>query len=690
MDSSGSGHPLSKGTTTGDTAARRDHGSAASRAAIDLVARAYLEYKCAWIASRLECRTVGDTKEITLNRYTVHTGDSTAVDRMRAELPLRLATTIDVDDPMLVECVHLSRRAGCIKDFWHEPGKRAVHWLGRSLCANDDAAHCALEIGALVGNRRWRAYADTSSNVRRGTALPWTPCIVAGARNRRRDLFLQDYDTLAAREMLDRVSQTGGRDDATGARGRRHRPVVRHGGMCAVEVAPGQWDLSRGPSAKSTGMPPVDTECMAHMLTSARLATHHNATISLYVGGHPCAGMGSAGKHVSLALAKTSLDRDDARTRGVVTAAALIDDPHQADFVEMASAVRNALAVAQDSLQMIAPDAAWLVGLREALHSEDSSRLRLSVGDVWDAAAPSSAIECGDVTFVADARSVWRNAFGATVSWDDLVQTVRPRRLPGLPSITLVPSGRVIDMRFTRDDPCVAPDFAYRLCCNALTGDLGAIDWMGVLALASPQWAMLDTTVCRVLSWMRDGAPVPAPPSTNYGAHWREPLVDWILDLVPADDPAARFAAAQDAFNREVLRGIVEAGQHAIYHCVCVRADNNNKGDADATSKQCDGMCLWRECDYISAYYRGSNTGPTHSKTYRRAVTDLLTRVPLSIDGRHILAADAFCPLLGDQGRGVEALVRALYTCAPLRKKIIEPAQLALAERVLAPIGSMQ
>ncbi|AJF97187.1 hypothetical protein TW95_gp0453 [Pandoravirus inopinatum] len=666
-------------TTDTTTTTRRRHGTAVGRAAIDLVAAAYLEHKIEWIASRLDCRVDGGVATITLNGHTVHTGDADTLDRVRAELPTRLAATVDIDDPMFVQCVYLSEHAKRITDFWEQPGRRAVDWLGRSLCADDDVAHCALDIAALVGGPRWQAYVDTSANVRVGTTLPWTPCLVAGARNTRRDLFLQDWDMLVIRDILDRVRQSHGPDGTVYAQ-RRRQPVVRHGGLCAVEVAPGQWDLSRGPSGKSTGMPPVDVDCMAQMLASARLVTYHHTGVSLHIDGHMWACVEEAGKHVNIALAQTSLDRNVARTRAILSAAALTDDPRKGDFVDMASAVHDAVAIDQGSRHTVAPDSAWLAGLREALHHQESLRMRLWIGGVWDAAIPSVVIECVNESFVADAQGVWRDAFGVVASWDDLMRAAQVKRRLGSSSITLMPHyGRDVNVRLTRDDPCAAPDFAHRLCCDALAGDLYAIDWLGVLALASPQWAMLDATVCGVLTWVRDGALTTAPPSGN-SAPWCESLIDWILDMAAGDDASARFAADEDAFNRSALCAIDEAGRRVSDRCMCTGPGSDN------IPACCDGMCIWRTHDHIATLPKVSG-GPgmkvLYKATYRGAVTRSLTRTALGIDGRQILAADAFCPLLGERGRGVEALVRALHTCEPLRKGIIEPAQLALADRVL-------
>nr|UMO78460.1 hypothetical protein [Pandoravirus belohorizontensis] len=653
------------------------HGTATARAAIDLVARAYLTYKVDWIAARLDCRLTDGVAVVTLNGHAVHTGSADTLGRARAELPARLAATVDIDDPMMAQGGYLSEGAIRVTDFWKQPGRRACDWLEASLCAGDDVAHFALEIAALVGDPRWQTYADTSTNVRTGVALPWTPCLVAGARNTRYDLFLQDWDTLTIRQVLDRASQSCQRDVAETRRCRR--PVVRHGGLCAVEVAPGEWDLSRGPSAKSARLPPVDADCVAQMLACARLANQHHGEVSLHVGGHMYACVQAAGKHISISLAQTSLDRGAERTRAVLSAARLTHDPRRNDFEEMAYVVRKADAMRDVSETLDAqgvPDGSWLAGLRQALHREDSSRLRLSVGAVWDAAKPSSAIDCANVSFVADAYGTWRDPFGAAASWDDLVRAAHVKRRLGRPHIILMPGTHIVDATMTRADPCVAPDFAYRLCCEALAGDPGAVDWLGVLALASPPWAMLCASICRVLSWVEDGAPV-TDSSLESGPLWREPLVDWILDVAPGDNADARFAVAEVEYKNELAFGTTDAANRTTDRaCGC-----NRSGEADRAIG-CDGTCAQRKRTAVSGATGGTRS--SHRKiAYRDAVANLLTRAPLAIDGRQILAVDAFCPFLGEAGRGVEALVRALYTCEPLRVKVLDQAQLALAERVL-------
>ncbi|BCU02771.1 hypothetical protein [Pandoravirus japonicus] len=665
-------------TTTVTTTTSRRHGTSTASAAIDLVAQAYLAYRVDWIASRLDCRLTDGVGVITLNGHKVHVGSVDALDRVRAELPARLAATVDVDDPMMAQGGYLFEGVKRVTDFWKQPGPRARDWLEASLCDGDDAAHFALEIAALVGDPRWQSYADTSTNVRTGVALPQTLCLVAGARNTRYDLFLQDWDTLTIRQVLDRASQSCQRDVAETRRCRR--PVVRHGGLCAVEVGPGEWDLSRGPSAKSARLPPVDADCMAQMLACARLAGRHHGEVSLHVGGRMYACLQAAGKHVSISLAQTSLDRDPERTRAVLSAARLTSDPRRNDFEEMAYVVRKADAMRDVSETLDAqgvPDGSWLAGLRQALHREDSSHLRLSVGAVWDAAKPSSAIECASVSFVADAYGTWRDPFGAAASWDDLVRAAHAKRRLGRPYVVLMPGGHIVDVTLTRTDPCVAPDFAYRLCCEALAGDPGAVDWLGVLALASPAWAMLDTTVCRVLSWVKDGAPATAS-SPESGSLWREPLIDWILDVAPGDDAGARFAVAEAEYKNKLAFASTDAADQTTDHaCDCDRP-----GETDRATG-CDGMCAQRRRTVVSGATGGTRPFPKKI-AYMDAVTELLARTPLDIDGRQILAADAFCPFLGETGRGVEALVRALYTCEPLRTKVLDPAQLALAERVLA------
>lgn len=668
-------------TTTITTTTSGRHGTSTARAAIDLVAQAYLAYRVDWIASRLDCRLADGVGVITLNGQTVYVGSADTLDRARTELPARLAATVDVDDPMMAQGGYLSEGVKRVTDFWKQPGPCARDWLETSLCAGDNAAHLALEIAALVGNPRWEAYADTSTNVHTGVALPWTPCLVAGAHNTRYDLFLQDWDTLVIRQVLDRASQSCQHDTAETRRCRR--PVVRHGGLCAVEVAPGQWDLSRGPSAKSTGLPPVDADCMAQMLACARLVNQHHGDVSLHVGGHMYACLQEASKHISISLAQTSLDRDAERTQAVLSAASLMGDPRQRNMRDMAYVVRKAISmcdVSETSDARTVPDGSWLAGLRQALHREDSPRLRLSMGAMWDAAEPSSAIDCANVSFVADAYGAWRDPFGVVASWDDLVRAAHVKRRLGRPHVVLMPGTHIVEVTMTRVDPCVAPDFAYRLCCEALAGDPRVVDWMGVLALASPPWAMLDATVCRVLSWVKDGAPVTTS-SPEGSPLWREPLVDWILDVAPGEDAGARFAVAEVEYKNKLAFAATDAADQTIDHaCGCDRL-----GEADRAAG-CDGMCAQRRRTTVSGATGG--TRPFHKKiAYRDAVTTLLTRTPMGIDGRQILAADAFCPFLGEAGRGVEALVRALYTCEPLRTKVLDPAQLALAERVLCAVS---
>ncbi|WBR14869.1 hypothetical protein pkur_cds_695 [Pandoravirus kuranda] len=676
-------------STTAVNTPRRRHATPEAASAIDLVARAYAEHKTLWITSNLQCRVSGDdaTATIALNGYTLWTGPAETVDTARAELEARLATATDPSHPMFSRGGYMSVDVDRMADFWRGPelASHVMRWLRASLGPDsDDAAHCAMEIAGLVGHRRWMAYADASTNVRTGIVLPRTHCITAAADKTDLDALERDCDALAIREALDSVDRLCG--SRIREMPRRRKPYAVCVSLCAVYVAPGLWDLARAPYYKSRGLPPVDSDCLARLFATER---RHQpfANVSLYVDDciHACVGVLSA--YMDISLSWTRVDRDGERTKALVNAARLSRSSIHAHDIEAIGPVADAAVSARRANgtldAWVPPDVSWIARLREALHNEDSSRLRLCVGECWDAAVPDSCIICVDHSFVADAHGVWRNSLGAATSWDDLVKfaDAKPTRHP---SAFVVVSDKRIDLHFARDDPRYVPEFAYRLCCDALSGDRRAVDWLGVLGLASAAWAMLDETVSRVLSWLDDGA------SQDVGQEWSDPLIDWVFDVGPADDVVGHFAAAEDAFNRKALCAITAAGQSTGGWCWCAY---NGDINADDTGKDhgvrhpaahCDGLCAWRYRQQVASFGSNPNGKCSYTDTYRALVLSFLARTPLTVSARHILAVETLYPLFGDRGRGVEALVRALYACEPLRKGIIAPAQLALAERALS------
>lgn len=669
----------------------RRHGTPLATAAIDLVARAYLEHKARWIASNLDCRIVDGAVDITLNGHRLYTGPAGTAGEARAELQARLATAADPSHPMFSRGGYVSAGVDRMTDFWKWPqmASHAIQWLNASLAPDgDDAAHCALAIAGLVGHRRWAAYADASTNVRTGVSLPWTPCMVAATDNTDVDVFIRHCDALFIRDALANVDRLCAHQIRKLPR--RRKPYAVYGDLRAVYVAPGLWDLARGPHYKSRGMPPVDGECMAQMFATARKCSPFKE-VCVYVDDRMHACVGKPDPYIDVSLSWTRVDRDAERTRTLVNASKLSKSGrHARDLEAIASAVDAAVSARRSNGTLdswLPPNASCIVGLRDALHNEDSSRLRLFVGEFWDAAVPASRIECVDHSFVADAHGVWRNSLGAAISWDDLVRLASIKNRHGAAFVEVTPDQRRINLRLTRDDPRYAHDFAHRLCRDALAGDRRAVDWLGVLGLASSAWATLDASVSCVLTWLDNGAPL------DVGREWRDPLVDWALNIGPADDIAARFAAAEDAFNQKALRAITATGQSVGGCCWCAYDGDINADDSGEdygvhpVAVQCDGMCTWRHREQVASFGSESGGGASYTATYRGVVLSFLTRTPLTVSGRHILAVDTLCPLLGERARGVEALVRALYTCERLRRGIIAPAQLALAERALpAPL----
>lgn len=565
-------------------------------------------------------------------------------------------------------------------------------WLASALRGND-AAHCALVIAAMVGRPEWKAFADTATNVRTGKTCPRLARlarVVADAREVGGNVPLGVAcdgillcDLLCALEVVQAI----GDDDSSNS----FKLVITADecGAGAVCIGPNAWRLGETTADKTVapcGDAVMTTRDVAQALARARANPSGADMMSAY---------DKNGTRIARLLTLDSLAEDVLKGASLDTC----NEHRQAlDLVlplGYSTAGRRLRFIAQimDANTTNTPPAtlpgiealAQLAGLEETLRDQDVARLRHHLGAHWDEAGSGHMILSEDGTFAADARGVWRDLYGRVVSWDAFARSTHAARKSVAPAVSAPLSWhRMPDVKahMAHRGPCYAADMAYGLCREALRGDARATDWLRVLSVASPEWAMLSETVARVIAWVDAGCRSPSAEP-----QWSEPLIDWVLDVAPHEDAGARFDGVREAFDALTI-GVLTTKGHKCMACaafddaagrwhygVCVCA-SVPKGDS-----QVRAACAWKTNDRILVNEDAAL--PYYVDTYIGAAARCLTRTPLRIDGRHILAVETFCPLLGGDAQGVEALVRALYTCEPVRTKVIEPAQLALAERAL-------
>nr|UMO78469.1 hypothetical protein [Pandoravirus belohorizontensis] len=325
--------------------------------------------------------------------------------------------------------------------------------------------------------------------------------------------------------------------------------------------------------------------------------------------------------------------------------------------------------------------------LDRCLHAIDEAHLGAYLGALWDSVPPQPAhiFTVSRRGFTRTDDGWWRDSCGRIVLWSDFVRDVRAAHANVGCAGRDSPGGR--PSRVAHTDPACAPGLARALCWDALAGDPRAADWLAILSVASHTWKALAVTVRNVAEWRDSGCPVDIIGSTGVSSQAR-PLVDWVLDVPPHADLAARFEDVQNTFNAKMLDAIEAAGgrvlwtmssghatdPHAILPCTCPGGALARWRDDPAGCRLC--LCRALECVHVTSTYE--DYPDYHRLTYRGALIEALTCTPLDIDGRQILATETACRLVGDRARTIRALVRALYTVDPLRRLVIHRAQAAM------------
>lgn len=572
-------------------------------------------------------------------------------------------------------------------------------WLVSALHGND-AAHCALVISAMIGKPEWKMFADTATNLRTGKTCPrlaHLARIVADAQEVDAGVpFGVACDGVLLGDLLCALESTratcvvgdggsGERDDSSNS-----FKLVIAADECkagAVCIGPDAWRLGEVTAGKTVvpGGAVMTTRDVARALARARTNRSGADMMSAYdENGKRIARLLTIDSLVEDVLKGASLDACDEHRQALDLVLPLVYSPtgqRLRSIAEIIDTNTTSAPMAPPGVEALAQ----LTSLEETLRGQDVAWLRRHLGTHWDEARSGHTIMAKGDTFAADACGVWRDFYGRVVGWDAFARLTHAGRKSVAPAVsTPVSWHRMPDIKthVAHRDPCYAVAMAYGLCRDALQGDACAIDWLRVLSAASPEWAMLDETVARVIGWIGAGCQAPSAEP-----QWSEPLIDWVLDVAPHQDLGTRFDVVREAFDA-LTRGALVAKGHECMTCAAFDGDAGawhydvcKRASISKDDPRARVACAWKTNSRILI---DENTAlPYYVDTYVGAATRCLTRTPLCTDGRHILAVETFCPLLGGDARGVEALVRALYTCEPVRTKIIVPAQLALAERAL-------
>nr|UDO47153.1 hypothetical protein [Pandoravirus massiliensis] len=577
-------------------------------------------------------------------------------------------------------------------------------WLHSAL-RGDDAAHCALIIAATVGKPEWALFANTATNLRTGQTCPRIARLARILTDVRED----DYDDETSLEvacdaavLCDILCSL--RTTATAASGNAveiadDSPklviVADECGAGAVCIGPDAWRFGRARRDKTvvdTGAV-MTTRGVAWALAKARACPSGADTMNVYDDrGSRIARLPSVGQLLHDEIDGAALDASPKHRRALDLARSLMRGlvercTHMAAMVVDAHGSDAYVPLSNDSAVRSLDD------LRHMLQCEDIARLRRCLGTLWDMPGVGCAILAQGATYTADDHGIWHDTRGRVVSWDEFARSTQTCYNSVAPTLSSPMSWyRMPDVKSRRAhrNPCHAPDLAYGLCRDALGGDARAANWLRVLSITSPKWATIHSTIGNVASWIAAGCP--STSSDDGGSLWSEPLIDWVLDVPVHGDIGEHFDTAQEAFNAAAVDALVSKGhscapcatldnptdryRYGICACASIR-----KGD---THKQ--AICSWKTNWRMLVDKR--TEAPYYVDTYLGATARCLTRTPLQVDGRQILAVETFCPLLGDVAAGIEALVRALYTCEPVRTRVIAPMQLALAERTvpLSPV----
>lgn len=583
-------------------------------------------------------------------------------------------------------------------DIWRGDEELAEGLLARSL-RGDTAAHCALGIAAVVGGSFWKSFADTSTHFCTGrapasTCPMWLVDAALGSASRNQTgeacdaallcdalTTLEHEATIGHRtEHKHRMVATTDSDKWRSKVGKTMRPASRVT-VTAINVAPGFWIVGTTGVGAMAEAQLATTRQVSITLAHVR-AMGSGAKVSVAVAGRrhrlaePAVLLSSALRRASVApgdpLRRDALanmiafgDRNARERLGSILAA-----------VASADIKDNRPSTSGPSLKR--PDdlaAEPIRALGRLLHATDEARLRARLGLFWDDGGSGGRATMAFVGHRLErgVDGIWRDRAGRIVLWSDFVRLACASRV----SIyrddgTVTCRYQAIPSRTVQQGPARAPELAYALCRDAMAGVAHAADWLAILSMASPTWETLYVTARNVIQWTEDKCPLP-----DKGT-WSDPLIDWVLDVPPHQDPLARLGDVYDKFNAKLVNTIEASGGRVDDRHMLPQPSSLGDADGARPSSRSGGnpSCCRRICRTLSwIWVRGSDDALGRRATCKSAVIKALTRNPIGIDGRQILATESMCHLLGQEARGVHALVRALYTVDSLRDLVIHRAQ---------------
>ncbi|AVK76370.1 hypothetical protein pneo_cds_763 [Pandoravirus neocaledonia] len=605
----------------------------------------------------------------------------------------------DDDDPL---CLFVNRYTVILSewDIWRGDGDLAEELLARSL-QGDEAAHCALEIAALVGDSFWATFADTSAHFCTGRA-PASACpawLVDAARGSTgRDQTGEACDAAILRDILAAlkreiaightvsrghpIAATTASDKRLSDANRTTRPVSRVT-ITAINVAPGFW-IARGTGMGVMIGPQLATtrqvsDALAHvraMGSGAKIRIDANGrrhtiaepTVLLsdalrQVSVSP----GDPAHHDALANMIAFADRDTRERLGSIVAAlagAGIGSGRPSTPCPSLKVPGERGGTVAESIR----------SLGRLLRATDEARLRARLGPFWDHGGP-----CGRATMTfgghrieRDVDGMWRDRVGRIVLWADFVRLAHANRVDIYRDVDSGTSHyRKIASRAAQYGPNRVPDLAYALCRDAMAGAAHATDWLAILSMASSTWKTLYVTVCNVIEWIAGECPLPGEKT------WSDPLIDWVLDVPPHKDLVACLGDLYDTFNAKLVDTIKASGGRIIESQYGPwEPPPDATSDMPARRSEENPPCRQRICRTLSwVCVYDSNGALERRATCKSVLIETLNNSPIGIDGRQILSTETMCQLLGKKARGIYALIRALYTVNPLRDLVIHRAQ---------------
>lgn len=582
-------------------------------------------------------------------------------------------------------------------DIWRGDEVLAEELLVRSL-QGDDAAHCALEIAALVGDSFWKSFADTSTHFCTGRAPAsvcpaWLVDAAMGSANRNQTGEVCDAailcDALTALEHEIAIEHRAGHgrrivattdsDKWRSEVGKTTRPASRVT-VAAINVAPGFWIVGATGVAAMTEPQLVTTRQVSHALAHVR-AMGSGARVYVAIAdrrhrlAEPAVILSSALRRASVApgdpLRRDALanmiafaDRNARERLGSILAAvasAGIQD-------DRPSTPGTSLKRRDDTI------AEPIRVLGRLLRATDEARLRARLGLFWDHGGPRGRVTMtfGGHRFKRDVDGMWRDRAGRIVLWGDFVRLACASRVNiyCCDGGTVTSRDRIIPSRTAQYGPAHAPDLAYALCRDAMAGVAHATDWLAILSVASPTWETLYVTARNVVRWIEDKC------SLSDRQAWSDPLIDWVLDVPPHKDSVACLGDVYDKFNTKLVDTITARGGRIDSRHMSSQSPSDGADDAQLSRSDGNPSCRRRICRTLSwIHVRNSVNALERHATCKSVLMKALTHGPIGIDGRQILATESVCHLLGERARGVYALVRALYTVDSLRDLIIHRTQ---------------